>query len=78
MPRVMPPPKVQKDRDVLALIAFYQNKYGISDATIIKSLGITANTYRSRKKDTGTFSLREWRILVKILNIPKEDAVTVL
>lgn len=68
MPKLKPSDQEQRDRVVRACFAGNQEREGIDDETLAKSLGVTAQTIRNKKRRPGTFTLDELQAASRILH----------
>lgn len=70
MPRLKKNPVEQRNSQILAVIGYYQNLYGLSKDEICLSAQMCRETYRRRLMNPGDFTVNELTRIAKKFHIP--------
>lgn len=77
MPKLKPSPQEERNRIVRACIAANQERYNITDEFLAEHLGMTALTFRKKKKRPETFDLMDIQNLSKYLKFTPVQAASI-
>ncbi|OUP21362.1 hypothetical protein B5F29_02460 [Lachnoclostridium sp. An196] len=75
MPRLQPSLDEMRDRESRAVMADGQARKAYNDEEMGKFLAITRPTYQKRRRQPDTFTMREFRAMVRVLGLSDEEIV---
>ncbi len=75
MPRLQPSLDEMRDRESRAVMADGQVRKAYNDKEMGKFLAITRPTYQKRRRQPDTFTMREFRAMVRVLGLSDEEIV---
>lgn len=78
MPKLKPSEQEERNRIVRACIAGNQERQGVDDSSLAKSLGVVPDTVRNKKKRPGTFTLSELQTVSRVLKFSPIQAASIV
>lgn len=73
MPKLKPSDLEIQNRNTRAVIKYCQERTGVTDDTLAKSMCCTVRTIQNKRKHPDTLTLRELRVLSKVLKMTEEQ-----
>lgn len=78
MPKLKPSEQEERNRIVRACIVGNQERQGVDDSSLAKSLGVVQDTVRNKKKRPGTFTLSELQTVSRVLKFSPIQAASIV
>mgnify|MGYP005758009149 CR=1 FL=1 len=75
MPKIQPSLDEMRDRESRAVMADGQMRKALKDEDMGRFLSITRPTYQKRRRQPDTFTMREFRALIRVLGLSDEEII---